>query len=279
MKQDHHSEGFRWAMRILEQKQGASPELRTEAILFGSARLAYLVGQMKQVHKLLQEALAWARATESRYYEAWALGYLGLCREVAEGDRDQAVLLCQQALTLFRQVQADDHGLAWVLNSLGVLYALRGEYIESETCYEEALVISQPSENEWGIRMVLQNLGLVAYQQGHYDQAYQRFLELLPLTDQSNRLYELADLLCGVGLICAATGQTVAAVIILSGVDKLLADTALNLGHPESQLYKDCLANLRQAIDPAQFTQEWSQGQTLTIRDLVAYVKTQPSWG
>ena len=272
VKQSHHSEGFRWVMRALEPKQNASPEWRARAILFGGARLAYLVETMKRLEIPLQEALIWARASKDRYCEAWALGYLGLYQAVVEDHLDESIRLCEQGLTLFRQTQAEDYGLTWILNSLGVLYALRKEYESSIVCYEEARAISRRNGDAWGTRMVLQNLGVVAFQQGNYDQAYQLSLELLPLIkDQSNRLYELADWLCMIGLICAAKSQTQVAVAILSGVDKLLTINALKLGYPENQLYDQCLANLRQSLDPTQFAQDWAQGQALTVRELVGY--------
>jgi predicted ATPase/DNA-binding CsgD family transcriptional regulator len=273
VKQDHHSEGFRWVMRVLEQADGASPELRAKAILFGAGRLAYHVGQLAGIRVLLKEALEWARTAEAQDYTAWALGYLGLYHAVAASEHDRAFVLWQEAECLFRQEKPMDFGVAWVLNMMGVLYTLRGQFTESVVCFEEALSINRQIGNWWGIRLALMNLGLVAYQQGNYEQARQRFLELLPLRGQVKHRHELGNWLCGFGLVNSRSGLLEEAVIIFSGVTRLLDGYALTLGYPLNQFYEACIAQLRASLAPAHYAAAWAHGQTLGVEQLVDYVQ------
>jgi tetratricopeptide (TPR) repeat protein len=272
VKQDHHSEGFEWVIRVLDHNRSASPELRAKAILFGGARLAYFVEQIREnTLERLIEALTWARASGDRYCEAWALGYLGLHHEIAAGDHEQAIARCEEALAIFREVKPIDHGAAWVLNALGIMHALRGHFAEGRACLEESLAISRQMENGWGIRLVLMNLGLIAYQQGYYEQARQRFLELFPLWSHIQHRHDLANWLCGIGLVCAGSGQKHVAMVIFSGVDKLLSSHALRLSYPINHFYEARLAELRLAHE-SELEEAWQTGQTLSAEAMIEYV-------
>lgn len=274
VKQDHHSEGFRWVARTLAQGRSAAPALRAKAILFAGGRLAHFVGeQRRNFREPLAEALAWARATQDRYCEAWALGYLALHHEITGDAHEQAIALFQAALQIFRQEQPADYGTAWVLNALGVVYTIQRLFPESIAYLEESLAIFRQRENSWGIRLALMNLGLVAYHQAHYEQARRRFLELLPLRSQVKHRHDLANWLCCLGLVCAGSGQTQQALVIFSGVDKLLRVNALTLSYPINHLYEQCLAELRTASDPQQFAAAWAEGQALGAEALVAYAQ------
>jgi tetratricopeptide (TPR) repeat protein len=273
VKQDHHSEGFGWVMRALDQGR-ASPEVRAKAILFGGGRLAYFVAQMRNnMHELLAEALAWAKTAPDRYCEAWALGYLGLYHEIAEGEHEQAIARCLEALHLFQKERPIDHGTAWVLNALGVIYALRGLFAESITYLEKSLATSRQMENGWGIRLILMNLGLVAYQQGNYDHARQCFLELFPLWGHVQHHHDLANWLCGLGLVYAGSRQTHKAMVIFSGVDKLLTANALRLSYPINHFYEHTLGDLRQKNDP-RLLDAWQEGQRLGTESLIEYARS-----
>lgn len=275
VKQDHHSEGFRWVMRALAQDHDASPEWRAKAILFAGGRLAYFVAQMGTIiHAPLLEALTWARTAADRYCEAWALGYLGLYHEITLGEHEQAIALFQQALHLFRQEQPDDYGPAWVLNALGVIVSLQGLFTESIAYLEESLTIFRRRQNGWGIRLALMNLGLVAYQQADYAQARRRFLELLPLRSQMKHHHDLVNWLCGLGLVCAGCRQTEQALVIFSGVDKLLRANALIPSYPINHFYEQRLAQLRATCDPQQFADGWAAGQVLSPEELVSYAQS-----
>jgi predicted ATPase/DNA-binding CsgD family transcriptional regulator len=272
VKQDHHSEGFDWVKRALDHPAATSPELRAKAILFGGGRLAYFVEQMrKDTRELLVEALAWARAVEERYCEAWALGYLGLYHEIAAGEYEQAIARCEEALAIFRQVKPIDQGSAWVLNALGVMQALRGNFDVGRACLEESLTISRQMENGWGIRLGLMNLGLIAYQQGDYEQARRRFLELFPLWSHIQHRHDMANWLCAVGLVCAGSGQRQAAMVVFGGVDKLLTRHALRLSYPLNHYYEAQLAELRQSAAPS-LEDAWQQGHDLSDEEIIEYV-------
>jgi non-specific serine/threonine protein kinase len=273
VKQDHHSEGLRWVRRALDQGRTASPELRARAILFGGGRLAHSVAQIAtDIRELLAEALAWARTANHGYCEAWALAYLGLYHEVVVGEHDQAIALCQQALECFRQEQPMDYGTAWVLNALGVMYSLQGQFADSIAHLKESLAISRHLQNGWGIRLVLMNLGLVAYQQAAYEDARRHFLELLPLRSGLKHQHDLANWLCGLGLVSAGLGQRQKATVIFSGVNRLLRANALNLSYPLNHFFEERLAALRQSWD-AELVAAWEAGQSLGNEDLLAYIQ------
>jgi non-specific serine/threonine protein kinase len=270
VKQDHHSEGFHWFRRALDQGRHAPPELRAKATLFAGGRLAYFVEQMGQsIYAPLTEALTWAKGSHDRYCEAWALGYLALYHEISAGEYEQAITLFQAALDLFQQERPNDYGTAWVLNALGVVYALRGLFSEAIAHLEASLHVSRHIENGWGTRLALMNLGLVAYQQANYAQARQHFLELLPTRSGVKHHHDLANWLCGLGLVCAGSGQTQQSVLLFSAVARLLTDYVLTLSYPLNHFYEQRLSALRVACDPQFFAEMWDAGQLLGSEDVI----------
>jgi hypothetical protein len=158
-----------------------------------------------------------------------------------------------------------------VLNALGIMHALRGNFADARVCLEESLAIARQIENGWGIRLVLMNLGLVAYQQEDYAQARQRFLELFPLWGHVQHRHDLANWLCGIGLVYAGSGQNDAAMVIFGGVDKLLTTNALRLSYPINHFYDARLAALRQMDDPS-LDDAWQQGQRFSAEEMIEYV-------
>ena len=259
-------------MRALELGKNGNPQLRIKAVLFAAARLSYLIGQLAHVEKLLKEALDWAQANDQIYEHAWAIGYLGLYQEVEKKNRVQAIKLCKKAESLFRKSQPNSFGLAWMLNGLGVLYALEKDLSKSADCYEESLEISQRIGNVWGAQMALLNLSLIAYHHKEYKRS-KAMLDELFATQQTNRLYDYTTWIFTVGLLCEATDQTEAAIILLSGVDKLLASNPWNLPTPEDRYFDECLIRLKKESDQEIFERAWEEGQLLPVGELFRYAQ------
>jgi len=104
--------------------------------------------------------------------------------EQAQRKFDRAELHYGQALTRLQQVKGETHPeVAAVLNNLGVLHRLHGQYAEAEPLLKRALAIKEQAlgAGHPDVALSLNNLAMVYDTQGRYDQAeplYQRALAI-----------------------------------------------------------------------------------------------------
>lgn len=104
--------------------------------------------------------------------------------EQAQRKFDQAELHYGQALTRLQQIKGETHPeVAAVLNNLGVLHRLHGQYAEAEPLLKRALAIKEQAFGAWhqDVALGLNNLAMVYDTQGRYDQAeplYRRALAI-----------------------------------------------------------------------------------------------------
>lgn len=94
--------------------------------------------------------------------------------EQAQRKFDQAELHYGQALTRVQHVKGEAHPeVAAVLNNLGVLHRLHGQYAEAEPLLKRALAIKEQAlgSGHPDVALGLNNLAMVYDSQGRYDQA------------------------------------------------------------------------------------------------------------
>ncbi|HEX2282984.1 MAG TPA: LuxR C-terminal-related transcriptional regulator [Thermomicrobiales bacterium] len=145
----HIVEGRRWLHQALEQDpDGVDPLLRMRA-LRGAGRLAF---------------------------------------QYAGGDADyaEAEALDCQSLELARAI-GDQHGIAWALTELGMVYRLQRKLSQSAEVLSQALAIFRALDDAPGIAMTVLNLGTTV---GYQEDATQAF-DLL--SESLNRFIELGD--------------------------------------------------------------------------------------
>ncbi|MBV9229451.1 MAG: tetratricopeptide repeat protein [Chloroflexi bacterium] len=82
-----------------------------------------------------------------------------------QGDLPTTVAACEEALTLFRELE-DPLGSARSLYSLGYVAWMRGDYATARTYYEESLAISRRAQCKEAISETLLHFGSLNYLQG-----------------------------------------------------------------------------------------------------------------
>jgi predicted ATPase/class 3 adenylate cyclase/Tfp pilus assembly protein PilF len=148
------SEGRRWLEAILATVDSAraSAESSVDKLVWSQARHAP------------SRLAAWAQALAGAGGLAWA-----------QGEYAWARAYYQDGLSLFREL-GDRGGIAYTLNSLGMVLLDQGEYARAYRSFTESLALFRELHDKRGIARALNNLGLLARDQGDYGQA-RRFYE------------------------------------------------------------------------------------------------------
>jgi len=109
---------------------------------------------------------------------------------------DSALTYARKALHMANETAPDQrYGTGWkkgkakVISTIGVLYALKGDYPKAIDHHQRSLKISEALGNKKGEASSLNNLGSVYYRQGDYPKAidhYQRSLKIFEATADKN---------------------------------------------------------------------------------------------
>ncbi len=121
--------------RELNDAWGISHTLRRLALILE------WTGDSRRAAVLAEEALALARAVEDKSAIAWSLYALGFAHWQQDNNSEQAVILFRESLPLFREIR-DISGLSMVLDFLGSIVLIRGEFAEARTHFEENLSLT-----------------------------------------------------------------------------------------------------------------------------------------
>ena len=100
------------------------------------------------------------------------------------GDHQQALITCQQALTLYRHVGDDLDGLAETWTSVGYAHHHLGHHTQAITCYHHALGLYRDCGNRHGEANTLNHLGDTHHATGNPSAAHEAWKHALTILDQ-----------------------------------------------------------------------------------------------
>jgi predicted ATPase/transcriptional regulator with XRE-family HTH domain len=224
--------------------------------------------------RLMEEALALARATGDLVTEGMALSGLSNCAGEA-GDPDRAAALAEESLAAFRRRRSRVFTV-FPLQSLAYLAARRGDYRRAGALFEETLAIGR--ELGWPVRVAtaLCQLGRVAQLLGEAGRAAGLYRECLRVArDQSNRGLVAYTLGCLAQLTLAGGAPAAAAraVRLLAAAEALSPASGafpgpFRLGPDERAAL---LAAARVRLDGPAFERLRAEGRAMTLEQAVAY--------
>ena len=264
----HAIEGYRWAVRALEQKAAVAPSIRAKALHITGNRLMLEIFDYTAMRKFHQEALQIARQNDDRYNAAWALLGLALAA-LGSGEHREIERLLSEALQLFRELD-DKTGIGWSFCLFGEAHRFRGNLQEAEAFYQQGLELFEAMGNRRGATMMLNNMAFVTYHQGHFQRAKTLFQKSYALQLLVGRREEYANTLTGMAGIIAAQREPERAVILLSAADALLEAMGATMYPAEKMDYERILDSVRAQLDDARFQNAWAEGRKMTLEQAVA---------
>lgn len=189
MTQGYSSEGYRWAVEVLQKAKSYTDQdneigdrllnARAKALL-SLSRLATDLGDNEVVCSTASASAALARKSGDKQILSFALASLA-SGKANLGYVDEAYKLSQESLTIARE-GGNSPALGFSLVMMGELTAIAIQDYESAIAYgEEAIAVSEAGGNRWGSAMTIFGLGFYARSVRDYDQARSRFRACLPV--------------------------------------------------------------------------------------------------
>jgi predicted ATPase/DNA-binding SARP family transcriptional activator/DNA-binding NarL/FixJ family response regulator len=227
-------EGFEWLKVGIERTEGDT-STRASAML----RAATLLGQLQTVMagSYLNEGL---RMSEKLgLHDLVAISYVSL--SFTEADYEKATEMCDQALSLLRQVDARFE-LTGALLLYGDRARAHGDLKRAEALYQESLTIAQADQNREVMASLLGNLGRLAIHRGDYERAAALIQETIAIVRELGSRVSIADWLVYLGTLELYRGNFNAAEKYLKETLELHRDLGNQIGIAHVTY---CLADLK----------------------------------
>jgi tetratricopeptide (TPR) repeat protein len=124
-------------------------------------------------------------------------------------DYEQADVLCERSLKIYRELKDDKEGMAFNLCGIAATALTRGDYARAQAACEESLSLWREIGNQWGAAMSLYSLARVRLYQEEYAQSRALFEETIALLHAVGRMQDVyvAWSLCCLGHVGLAQGD------------------------------------------------------------------------
>ena len=235
--------------------------------------LAMLQGDLGRARILLDESLPLARETGERFVTSTCLLMLGRVT-LYEGDYDRARSLLEEGLTLARELGAF-HGILEALHALGRMALNMGKVEWARDLLEEGQALCR----DIGFPPILPTrmLGRVAQSEGDNDRAKDLYRESLILTrevvDKAETFssVEIAGCLEAFGETIIAEGKQESAARVLAAAESAREKIGFPLQEPYLSSFNGAVAALRSGLGEEAFAAAWTEGQEMTLEEVVDY--------
>ncbi len=227
-----------------------------------------------------------------------------------QGDRAQAIMLCEESLALSR-ILNNAHGSAFALNILGWIALELGQYTRAGSLLEESLVLWGAIGDPWGTTLALLNLGMRALYQNDTEQAGLLLEESLVLwraigdawgttlaltylgilavyrsdANQATSLFEegllmardvrdtTSIILCLEGLSAAAglQGQRERATKLWGAAEEARAAMSSVMPPLDQERFELLIAAVRTQLDEATWAAAWEEGRAMSLDQAITY--------
>jgi predicted ATPase len=205
------------AVLVWAQHTAADPAERRCEIGLRLARVVWRFwwqrGYLSEGRARLEALLAGASG-EAPALRAGALSAMGNLAW-AQDDLEQAALLHEQSLVLYREIQ-DPHGIAISLNNLALVARDQGAYERGVALLEQSLALHRSQNHTRGVAGVLVNLGEVVRRQGDWARATALLEDSLVLYRQLGDQRGMADALHNLGDLACVQGNVARAQALLA---------------------------------------------------------------
>lgn len=214
----------------------------------------------------LTDALDLARKlgdVRTQYSTLRGLGELALFGQHIELQRARAYL--QEALEYSRQFK-DNFYISHILNSLGEIMRLQGQFEQAISYYEEAISIEKELGRKDEVMLEEENLAFVYSRLGQYDQSRVLFIKNLEPALKSDHLaIEITTCLLGLAGIAVAQGEAHVAAKVLGAIDAVKDPLLLFL--TDRSEYERIHAATKTQLGDTQFGKSFREGQAMSASE------------
>ena len=226
----------------------------------------------------------------------------------AQGDYQQARMLCEESLALYRALGhppdiatalnrlaivelepgklrpdpaavrrepgdrpgvGDPKHLAVTTGNLGIIAFVDGDYAAAGALLEESIALLRTRGDTFNLAIRLNNLGNVALMQGDYARARTLHQEGLGLRQELQDKWGIAVSLVGLGGAAIGAGAPEPGTRLLAAAAALLDTLGVQLELDDRIPYEHGIAAAQAALDSAQFAQVWAAGRALDLEQAI----------
>ncbi len=266
--QGRSTDGLHWVEAALENVESVTASVRAD--LFNcAAHVLMHHDKSTRAQELLHESLAIYRELKDLRNTAWSLASLSFTWVGKENHYEQALASCDQALSIFRDLD-DARGMMATLTIKGRLMWAQGDFDRAEQAYIETLEIARQSGNQIRESSQYANLGLLEYSRGEYSEADWYFRQCIELSWEIGLRHMTALGLAALAGPLNNRGETTRAATLIGASEafRSLSGTA-----PEAldQSILDGISEvIRGKLGETAYKSAYSKGRAMALHDAVA---------
>jgi predicted ATPase/DNA-binding CsgD family transcriptional regulator len=259
-------EGRSWLKRALTAPgiRNISPPIRGLAAQTASI-LAWMEGEFDEAVAMATDAVDLAREGGAEVDSVWAINLLGMAA-TSLGRYDEAATHLDAALALSHRLgTVRTHAI--ILTNRAVVadpVAARGYLDEALTRCRQ--IPAQAHQ----LAIVLNELGRLACLEGAVVEASQRFGESLRLCWSSFLLWSLPKALEGLACVAVLSDKPKCAVHLIAAASVLRERTGAPVMVADRGYYEQIVQRSRERLAPDEFAVAWDEGRELPLEDVVA---------
>ncbi len=232
----------------LEQERGATPE---------------------SVRPLTEEGLRAAAMLEPQSWDrALALMLFGCAIAWADDDA-VGVGLLEESRRIWEGLGDGQHS-AEVLNNLGWIALLTGDYDKARSYCQENLAVARHSRDTFRMQLALGNLGLAEALAGNFDSLPPLMWESLNLIQERGVIRAVPEALVVVAALAAHRGDIARVGRLVGACEALYETTGATWTDPERELLETILLPARDS-QPQRFDDARGQGRALPTEETIAW--------
>jgi predicted ATPase/DNA-binding XRE family transcriptional regulator len=267
----YYTEGRQWLEQILALD--TTPSALRARVLSGTSDFASAQGDDATAQKYDEESLAIAQALGDEPGIYFALDGLGILAG-RRGDYARAAELLEQVL-VYRRKTNDPVRLMTTLNNLAIAVRRLKNFERAKELCAESIALAQTTNNRKSLAHAYSGMGEVCAQLRQFDQASQFHRQAITLRHELGDLNGLRVSFNSLAVALDCLGASIVAVQLSSASEKI--QRALNVAITAATRveHADFIAQLRAKLGDAEFERAWTEGQTLTVEQAVAFALEQ----
>jgi predicted ATPase/DNA-binding XRE family transcriptional regulator len=264
----YFNEGKNWLKEALGHTATIPAPMRAKA-LNGAGALALGQGDYEDAVAMIGESLILQRQLGDDIGVVGALNNLGMVA-IDTGDSGHALLLLDEGLAISRKL-GDPGRIATVLGNLAVAVHNTGDMERAEQLLEESLYLRRELGHKRGVATAMGSLAEIARSRGDHHKARVLYVESLALYNELNDRVGVAKGIEGLAYVEMAQGYTERAVRLVGAVAAMLAGVGTSLSLADQPQNEKLIAEGRSELGETAFDEAWSEGQKMSLEELVSY--------
>jgi tetratricopeptide (TPR) repeat protein len=172
---------------------------------------------------------------------------------------------------MFRDI-SEDWGLSFVLNNLGEVARVKGNYEEAYGYYKESEALLRATGDKGDLARLVHTLGYIASHKGDDGQAEAQFRESLAMFRRLGNKRGIAECIAGLASLRAKQGKSKVGAQMLAAAEALLGESGAAWWPADRVEVDRTRALLESALEKDEFTELWTTGQSMTLDQAIAFV-------